>query len=69
MNASEIAALGSGYTLVLAVCSLVAVATGMIALMLRFTPQQLAQAQHAQQEAQQQADTGALPTVPYSRVR
>jgi hypothetical protein len=41
----------------------------MIALMLRFTPQQLAQAQHAQQEAQQQADTGALPTVPYSRVR
>jgi EmrB/QacA subfamily drug resistance transporter len=60
MNEAEIFALGSGYTLVLAVCSLVAVAAGFIALVLRFTPQQLAQAQHAQEEAQQ---TGPMPVI------
>ncbi|WP_433665429.1 MFS transporter [Nocardia sp. CA-128927] len=53
MNAHEVAALGSGYTLVLFVCAIVAFAAGLIALTLRFTPQQLAQAQHAQEEAQQ----------------
>ncbi|MCP2316847.1 drug resistance transporter, EmrB/QacA subfamily [Nocardia amikacinitolerans] len=52
MNATEIVALGSGYTLVLAVCAGVAVVIGLIALTLRFTPQQVAQAHHAQEEAQ-----------------
>ncbi|MBF6212555.1 MFS transporter [Nocardia puris] len=52
MNPAEIAALGSGYTFVLAVCAGIAVLIGLIALTLRFTPQQVAQAHHAQEEAQ-----------------
>ncbi|WP_431969540.1 MFS transporter [Nocardia sp. bgisy134] len=52
MTSAEIDALGSGYTLVLAVCAGVAVLIGLIALTLRFTPQQIAQAHHAQEEAQ-----------------
>ncbi|MEV4127014.1 MFS transporter [Nocardia sp. NPDC049707] len=61
MNEAEIFALGSGYTLVLAVCSLVAVVAGFIALTLRYTPKQLAEAQHAQEESQR---TGSMPVVP-----
>ncbi len=53
LNAAEIDALSSGYTLVLFVCALIAVAIGLVVLTLRYTPQQLAQAQHAQEEAQQ----------------
>ncbi|WP_327121106.1 MFS transporter [Nocardia sp. NBC_01730] len=53
MTPAEIAALGNGYTLVLLVCALIAFATGLVALTLRFTPPQLALAQHAQEEAQQ----------------
>ncbi|MGO4617788.1 MFS transporter [Nocardia sp. 2YAB30] len=53
MTRAEIAALGNGYTLVLFVCALIAFAAGLVALTLRFTPQQLALAQHAQEEAQQ----------------
>ncbi|MGK8556455.1 MFS transporter [Nocardia gipuzkoensis] len=53
MAPEEIAALGNGYTLVLFVCALIAFAAGLVALTLRFTPQQLAKAQHAQEEAQQ----------------
>ncbi|WP_280344084.1 MFS transporter [Nocardia abscessus] len=53
MTPAEIAALGDGYTLVLFVCALIAFAAGLVALTLRFTPQQLAMAQHAQEEAQQ----------------
>ncbi|MEU4344472.1 MFS transporter [Nocardia sp. NPDC023852] len=53
MTPAEIAALGNGYTLVLFVCALIAFAAGLVALTLRFTPQQLALAQHAQEEAQQ----------------
>ncbi|MEU7767335.1 MFS transporter [Nocardia sp. NPDC049190] len=53
MTPAQIAALGSGYTLVLFVCALIAVAAVLVALTLRFTPQQLAKAQHAQEEAQQ----------------
>ncbi|WP_067848305.1 MFS transporter [Nocardia lijiangensis] len=52
MTSAEIDALGSGYTLVLAVCAGVAVVIGLIALTLRFTPQQIAQAHHAQEESQ-----------------
>src|SRR5690606_25025415 len=52
MNEAEIVALGEGYTLVLAVCAGVALLIGLIALTLRFTPQDIARAQHAQDEAQ-----------------
>ncbi|MGV9678312.1 MFS transporter [Nocardia sp. NPDC003482] len=52
MTPSEIAALGSGYTLVLFVCGIGAIVVGLIALALRYTPQQLVQAQHAQEESQ-----------------
>ncbi|MFR9751854.1 MFS transporter [Nocardia sp. 004] len=53
MTPDEIAALSSGYTLVILVCALLAFGAALVALTLRFTPQQLAQAQHAQEEAQQ----------------
>ncbi|WP_228003262.1 MFS transporter [Nocardia australiensis] len=53
MNSAEIDALGSGYTLALFVCAIIALVAGVIALTLRFTPPQLAQAQHAQEAAQQ----------------
>ncbi|MFJ1456932.1 MFS transporter [Nocardia sp. N2S4-5] len=53
MTEAEISALSSGYTLVLLVCGIGAALVGVIALTLRYTPQQLAQAQHAQEEAQQ----------------
>ncbi|MFI5779924.1 MFS transporter [Nocardia sp. NPDC051570] len=53
MNSTQIAALSSGYTLVLFVCAVAVVVVGVIALSLSYTPQQLAQAQHAQEESQQ----------------
>ncbi|MFB7875327.1 MFS transporter [Nocardia sp. NPDC056064] len=52
MTPAQIEALNSGYTLVLLVCSGLAVLAALVALTLRFTPQQLVQAQHAQDEAQ-----------------
>ncbi|MBF6354647.1 MFS transporter [Nocardia higoensis] len=52
MTEAEIVALGEGYTLVLAVCAGVAMLIGLIALTLRFTPRDIARAQHAQDEAQ-----------------
>ncbi|MBF6440889.1 MFS transporter [Nocardia farcinica] len=52
MTDAQIVALGEGYTLVLAVCAGVAAVIGLIALTLRFTPEQIARAQHAQEEAQ-----------------
>nr|WP_083905532.1 MFS transporter [Nocardia transvalensis] len=60
MSAAEISALSSGYTLVLLLCGVGAIAVGLIALTLRYTPQQLAQAQHAQEEAQQSGASGTL---------
>lgn len=53
LNPTEIDALSSGYTLVLFVCALVAVAIAVVVVTLRYSPQQLVQAQHAQEEAQQ----------------
>ncbi|MFF2082197.1 MFS transporter [Nocardia sp. NPDC058176] len=52
MSPIEIEALNSGYTLVLLVCAGLALLAAVVALTLRFSPQQLAQAQHAQEEAQ-----------------
>ncbi|QLY34820.1 MFS transporter [Nocardia huaxiensis] len=52
MTTAQIDALGSGYTLVLLVCAIGTAVMGLIALTLRYTPAQLAQAQHAQDEAQ-----------------
>ncbi|MFI6867058.1 MFS transporter [Nocardia sp. NPDC050406] len=52
MNSVEIAALGSGYTLVLFVCAIGTAIMGLLALTLRYTPAQLAQAQHTQEEAE-----------------
>lgn len=52
MTPAQIEALNSGYTLVLLVCSGLAVLAALVALTLRFTPLQLVQAQHAQDEAQ-----------------
>lgn len=49
----QVDALSSGYTLVLFLCAVVVSVIGVAALALRYTPQQLAQAQHAQEEAQQ----------------
>ncbi|WP_280184070.1 MFS transporter [Nocardia cyriacigeorgica] len=53
MTAAELTALGSGYTLVLFVAAIGALLVGLLALTLRYTPQEVAQAQHAQEEAQQ----------------
>ncbi|GAB4584601.1 MFS transporter [Nocardia sp. IFM 10818] len=52
MTPLQIDALGSGYTLVLLVCAIGTAVMGLLALTLRYTPAQLAQAQHAQDEAQ-----------------
>ncbi|MGY0500573.1 MFS transporter [Nocardia sp. FBN12] len=49
---AQIDALNSGYTLVLFICAIIAAAAALVALTVRYTPQQLAQAQHAQEEAQ-----------------
>ncbi|MBU3067642.1 MFS transporter [Nocardia sp. NEAU-G5] len=53
MTPHEITALSSGYTLVLLLCGLASIVVGMIGISLRYTPEQLAQAQHAEKEAQQ----------------
>ncbi|MFC3961944.1 MFS transporter [Nocardia jiangsuensis] len=52
MTELEIDALGNGYTLVLFCCALLALLIGAVALTLRYTPAQLAEAQHAEKEAQ-----------------
>ncbi|WP_054814226.1 MFS transporter [Nocardia arizonensis] len=52
MTTMQIDALSNGYTLVLAVCAGVAVIIGLVALILSYTPRQVAQAHHAQEEAQ-----------------
>lgn len=52
MNDMQINALGNGYMLVLFVCALGTAVMGLLALTLRYTPAQLAQAQHAQDESQ-----------------
>ncbi|MFD6451922.1 MFS transporter, partial [Nocardia sp. NPDC060220] len=49
---AEIDALNSGYTLVLFICAIIAAVAALVALTVRYTPQQLVQAQHAQEEAQ-----------------
>lgn len=52
MTTAQIDALGSGYTLVLFVCAIGTAIMGLLALTLRYTPAQLAQAQHTQEEAE-----------------
>ncbi len=52
MSPAEVAALSSGYTLVLAVAAVGAAVVGLIALTLRYTPAEIAAAQHAQEESQ-----------------
>ncbi|MEV0060238.1 MFS transporter [Nocardia sp. NPDC050718] len=52
LDGPQLDALTSGYTLVLLVCSGLAVLAAVVAVTLRFTPGQLAEAQHAQEEAQ-----------------
>lgn len=52
MTSAQIGALGSGYMLVLGVCAIGTAIMGVLALTLRYTPAQLAQAQHAQDAAQ-----------------
>ncbi|MRH93277.1 MFS transporter [Nocardia sp. SYP-A9097] len=52
MTTAQIDALGSGYTFVLLVCAIGTAVLGVLALTLRYTPAQLAHAQHAQDEAQ-----------------
>ncbi|MGW5453195.1 MFS transporter [Nocardia sp. NPDC003979] len=51
MTGPQLDALTSGYTTVLLVCSGLALLAAVVAVTLRFTPAQLAQAQHAQEEA------------------
>lgn len=52
MNPTELAALGEGYTFSLVGCAVCAVIAGIVALFIRFTPQQVAQAHEAQEAAQ-----------------
>lgn len=66
MTPVQLDALGNGYTLVLFVAAIGAFIIGLLALTLRYTPAQLAQAQHAQEEAQQLADA---PTIPMQALR
>lgn len=53
MTPHEIAALSSGYTLVLLLCGVGAILVGLLGITLRYTPEQLAQAQDAEKESQQ----------------
>ncbi len=53
MTPHEITALSSGYTLVLFLCGIGAIAVGLFGLVLRYTPEQLAHAQDAEKESQQ----------------
>ncbi len=52
MNESQLDALSSGYMFALFCCAVCAVIAGIAALFIRFTPQQVAQAQAAQEDAQ-----------------
>ncbi|MBJ7349409.1 MAG: MFS transporter, partial [Rhodococcus sp.] len=52
MNDSQLDALSSGYMFALFCCAVCAVIAGVAALFIRFTPQQVAQAQAAQEDAQ-----------------
>ena len=52
MNDSQLDALSSGYMFALFCCAVCAVIAGIAALFIRFTPQQVAQAQAAQEDAQ-----------------
>lgn len=52
MNDSQLDALGSGYLFALFCCAVCAAVAGIAALFIRFTPQQVAQAQAAQEDAQ-----------------
>jgi EmrB/QacA subfamily drug resistance transporter len=52
LNHVQLAALGSGYTLAFAACAVGASIAGLIALTLRFTPRQIAEAQAAQEAAE-----------------
>lgn len=56
MTPDEIVALGSGYTLVLFVAAIGALLVGLIALTLRYTADEVARAQHAQEAAQASGD-------------
>ncbi|WP_169847186.1 MFS transporter [Rhodococcus triatomae] len=53
MTAAQIVALGEGYTFALVGCAVCAVIAGVAALFIRFTPEQVAQAQAAEKAAQQ----------------
>jgi predicted MFS family arabinose efflux permease len=53
MTLTQIDALSSGYTLVLFICAIVALIIALIVVTLSYTPQQLAQAQQAEHDAQQ----------------
>ncbi|NLG56636.1 MAG: MFS transporter [Rhodococcus sp.] len=53
MTAAQIVALGEGYTFALVGCAVCAVVAGIAALFIRFTPEQVAQAQAAEKAAQQ----------------
>lgn len=53
MNTSQLDALSGGYTLALFLCGVGVLLTLLIALAIRYTAAQVAQAQHAQEEAQQ----------------
>ncbi len=52
MTAAQLAAQGDGYMFALVGCAVCAVITGVAALFIRFTPQQVAQAQEAEKAAQ-----------------
>ncbi|WP_188827781.1 MFS transporter [Nocardia camponoti] len=52
LNPTQLDALTSGYTTVLLVCAGIAVLAAIVALTVRYTPADLAEAQHAQEEAQ-----------------
>ncbi|MDG3010958.1 DHA2 family efflux MFS transporter permease subunit [Rhodococcus sp. D2-41] len=51
MNPAQLAALGHGYTFALVGCAVAAAISGLVALFIRFTPQQIADAQAAQEAA------------------
>ncbi|MFI6168378.1 MFS transporter [Nocardia sp. NPDC051052] len=53
MNTSQLDALSGGYTLALFLCGVGVLLTLLVALAIRYTAAQVAQAQHAQEEAQQ----------------
>jgi len=58
MNASELDALASGYGLAFVCCALIAVAAGIVVLFMRFTPEDVAEGQAAQEVAQTSGEPG-----------